>query len=209
MEKQRYISFEMFKINYSYNFTKATVVTALEMDWRHPRTGVMRVKPPVTSLWKMEEGHWYWYTDPPKEWNSPFGKMSPGPDPNPGSPSPMGPFRTADPAKILAAVKISTGDVRLSSYEPSSADVSVTNTMPGKVTVSIKVTPIKGLTAKFDKTELNEGETAHLRFEYSPPDKTPKPTLVSYVYVEQTGQNLPVVLTFAIPPQIEKLIPKK
>ncbi|HET8548977.1 MAG TPA: hypothetical protein VFL57_13265 [Bryobacteraceae bacterium] len=208
MDKKRYLSFEIARIVYSANFTKATVVTALEMDWRHPRLGVIRVKPPVTSLWKLEEGHWYWYVQPEKEWNTPFGKMIPGPDPAPGTAG-LGPFRGADPAKILEAVKVSAKEVRLSSYEPSTVEITVTNTMPGKVTLEFNCTPMKGLTAKFDRTELNEGESARLRLQYSPPDPTPKPTLTSYIHVQQTGQNLPVILIFAIPPQVEKLIPKK
>jgi hypothetical protein len=208
MEKKRYISFEIVKIVYSENFTKASVVTALEMDWRHPRLGVMRVKPPVTSLWRLEEGHWYWYVEPEKEWNTPFGKMTPGPDPAPGSPG-LGPFRGVDPAKILESVKVSAREVRLSSYEPSTADVTVTNTMPGKVTVAFNYTPVKGLTGKLDKTELSQGESARLHLEYVPPDPTAKPTLTSYIHVKETGQNLPLTLTFAIPPQVEKLIPRK
>ena len=209
MEKKRYISFEIAKITYSDNFTKATVVTALEMDWRSPRVGVMRVKPPMTSLWKLDNGQWCWYVVPQTEWDTPFGKMKPGPDPAPGSGSVVGLFRGVDPSKILEAVKVSTKEVRLSSYEPSTAEISITNTMPGIVNLEVNHTPIRGLTAKFDKTELKQNESATLRFEYSPPDKQPKPTLIGYLHVRQTGQNIPLTMTFAIPPEIERMIPKK
>jgi hypothetical protein len=209
MEKTRYISFEIVRISYSENFTKAKVVTALEMDWRSPRTGVMRVKPPMTSLWKLEDGQWYWYTVPQKEWETPFGNMKPGPDPDPGKSPIIGLFKGVDPATVLNSVKASAKEVRLSSYEPSTAQVTVTNTMQGKVRVSLNLAPMKGLTAKFDKTELEQNETATLTFEYAPPDKAPKPTLVSYIHVQQTGQNLPLTLTFAVPPDIEKLLPKR
>ena len=39
LEKQRYFSFEIVRINYSENFTKAAVVTGVEVEWRTPRTG--------------------------------------------------------------------------------------------------------------------------------------------------------------------------
>jgi hypothetical protein len=135
--------------------------------------------------------------------------MNPGPEPDPGKSPIIGLFKGVDPTKILNSVKASTKQVRLSSYEPSTAEVTVTNTMPGKVTLDYKLSPMAGLTAKFDKTELAENESATLRFEYTPADKTPKPTLVTYIHVQQTGQNLPVTLTFAIPPEVEKLLPRR
>src|SRR5215203_3723879 len=92
MEKQKYFGFEIVRINYSENFTKATVVTGVEVEWRSPRVGVMRVKPPLTSLWKLENGQWYWYVVPQKDWDTPWGRMNPGPDPK-------------DPNKIMAMFK--------------------------------------------------------------------------------------------------------
>src|SRR5688572_16111719 len=43
-QKQKFISYEIVKIDYSENFTKATVVTAVEMDWHTARLGKIRVK---------------------------------------------------------------------------------------------------------------------------------------------------------------------
>src|SRR5262245_42218997 len=71
-EKQRYLGFEIVRINYSENFSKATVVTNVEVEWRSPRIGMMRVKPPMTSLWKVENGAWCWYVVPQKEWDTPW-----------------------------------------------------------------------------------------------------------------------------------------
>ena len=76
MEKSKYLSFEILKIKYEENFTKATVVTGVEMEWRNPRTGTMIVKPPINSLWKIETGEWCWYIVPSKDWKTPYGTMN-------------------------------------------------------------------------------------------------------------------------------------
>jgi hypothetical protein len=208
MEKSRYISFEIIKISYSESFTKAAVVTALEMDWRSPRIGVMRVKPPMTSQWKLENGQWCWYVEQSKNWDTPFGKMSPGPDPTPGVRVPGG-WKGVELEAVRQGVKVDRRGIRLSSYERSTDQITLTNTMPGTVNLGLQIARMAGLSASLDKNELKQGETATLRFDYEPADKSPKPTLQCYVHVQQTGQNIPVMLIFAIPPEIEKLIPKK
>ena len=118
MEKQRYIGFEIIRINYSENFTKATVVTAVEVEWRSPRIGVMRVKPPMTSLWKQENGKWVWYVIPQKDWDTPWGKMQPGPD-DPTNSKMMQLFKGVDVQTVNNQVSIDRTEMRLSGYEAS------------------------------------------------------------------------------------------
>jgi hypothetical protein len=66
--KSKYLSYDVVRINYSDNFTKATVVTAVEMDWYTARLGKLRVKPPLTTTWKLDNGQWWWYAIPQKDW---------------------------------------------------------------------------------------------------------------------------------------------
>ena len=79
-EKQRLINFEISKITYSDKFTKAVVIADVELDWVTARTGKIRVKPPMKTVWKLDEGQWWWYAPTRTKWETPFGEMKPGAD---------------------------------------------------------------------------------------------------------------------------------
>jgi hypothetical protein len=203
MEKRPYLGFEIARINYSDNFAKATVVTALEVEWRTPRTGVMRVKSPTTSLWKVENGEWFWYIVPQKDWDSPWGKMNPGPDPQ-GPRTVLEAFKGVSPSDVLNAVKISKSTVRLSSYEPASDSVQIANGMPGDIEVQVDDPGVPGLLVKLDREILKQGETARLVFEYNPETKQPKPTRTVQVRINPTGRTFPLRLEFAVPEMVNR-----
>ncbi|MBI1897945.1 MAG: hypothetical protein HYS04_15655 [Acidobacteria bacterium] len=206
MDKKRYLAFDIVTIVYSENFTKAKVVTAVEMEWRSPRVGVMRVKPPLTSLWKLETGQWWWYVVPQKDWETPWGKMTPGPDP-PGGSAILQAFKGADPATILRQVVASKQDVSLSSYQPSTDEVTVKNGMPGEITLELRYGPRPGLEISVDRKTLNHGEQARVSFRYTPPDTRPKDTLGVIVHVEPINLDIPLKLTFAVPDQLLQKVP--
>lgn len=201
MEKQRYLGFEIASIAYSDNFTKAKVITAVEMDWRNPRIGVMRVKPPLPSTWRLENGNWSWYTVPQKDWDSPFGKMNPGPD----GPSKIAPdFKHVSPDEVLSQVKISKTVATLSSYQKSKDTVELSNGLPGEISLRLESVVIPGLEIKPDKTTLKAGESAQISFNYNPDTPNPKASVVVDVHVQPTGQIIPIRLNFAIPPEVEE-----
>jgi hypothetical protein len=208
MEKQRYLGFEIVRINYSENYAKATVVTAVELDWRSPRIGVMRVKPPMTSLWKQENGKWVWYVTPQKDWDTPWGKMHPGPD-NPTNNKMMQLFKGVDAQTVVKQVAIDRTEMRLSGYEPSQGEAVIANSMPGEIQLRLEAPPVVGLNLKLDKTTLKNGEQAHIVAEYKPPTPAPKPAAAILVHVEPTGQVLRIALTFEVQPETKKALPKE
>jgi hypothetical protein len=211
MEKTGYLGFEIVKIDYSDNFTKAKVIVAAEMEWRTARTGKMIVKPPLASLWKVENGDWYWYIIPQKERETPFGKMKPGPDSSDVVvvPSILDALKGVDVNQVLSQVQVSTNQVELKSYEPSSADVTIENHMPGLITLRLDETGVTGLTAVLDKVAVGSNQSAHLSIKYAPENTVAKPTTTLNLEVVQSGQRIPIRVTFAIPPDMDKLIPKK
>jgi hypothetical protein len=205
-EKKQYLSFEIVRINYSENFTKATVVTNVEVDWRSPRIGVMRVKPPMTSLWRVDNGSWYWYVVPQKDWDTPFGKMNPGPD-NPDRLKQL--FTGVDVATVTKHVRIDRSELRLSGYQPSGGEATIKNALPGEVRLRLEAPPREGLQITLDKTTLKTGESAKLSVQYNPPNPDPKPAGVVLVHVEPTAQVFRLGLTFDIQPELKKLLPKE
>jgi hypothetical protein len=206
MEKQRYLGYEIIRINYEENFTKATVVTAVEVEWRSPRVGVMRVKPPMTSLWKIDNGKWCWYVIPQKDWDSPFGKMKPGPD-DPNKVMQM--FKGVDVQTVNRQISLDRSEIRLSGYEASSGQAAIANSMPGEVRLRLEHPAVPGLNVKLDKTTLASGEQAKVFVAYKPPTANPKPASEILINVEPTGQILRIGLVFEVQPEIRNQLPKE
>jgi hypothetical protein len=203
-DKTRYKAFEITKIAYSDQFTRARVITACDSEFvtvmsRFP------VKMPLTTLWKLESGEWFWYVEPrPDGIDTPFGRMSAGKD---GGRSPF-PAKMPDAAAILKQVKVDRTEVKLSSFEPASAEVTVSNQMPGSIGLSLSFSGFPGFKARLDRTGLGAGESAKILLECKPEDRRPKPTLTLQLTVEPTGQVIPIRVLFAVPPEIEKTLPR-
>lgn len=197
-EKNKYYSFEIVKIKYSDNFTKAAAVVACETDFNAGFQRV-KVKMPVTSLWKLENGEWWWYALPPaKQVPTPFGTMTAGADSkDAGAPAMPDVMKVAQ--EIARQVRIDRQESRLSSFEPATDRITISNNMQGSIELSLDFAKPPGFEAKLDKTEVKAGESAHLDFKYSPVDKTPKETLIVKVHVSPTGQVIPIRITFAVP----------
>ena len=199
MEKTQYLSFEILKINYAENFTKATVVVGIELDWKSPRMGSsIRVKPPMTSLWKIENGEWCWYYVVAKEWKTPYGVMNVNPSGASGPPS----FKGVDPKAVMAGVRVDKEEIQLSGTEKSTGEATIENTIAGEVQLELGIPTTPGLTAALDKKVLKKGEQAKLTLTYAPPNLEPKTERTIRVIVRPTNQQIPIRLSFAAPPVV-------
>lgn len=201
-QKQRFISYEIVKIDYTDNFSKATVITAVELDWHTARLGKIRVKPPMKTLWKTDNGQWWWYAIPQTDWETPFGRMTPGSD---ASKSAVPEWTLRDPSAVLKQVQVNKTEIRLSSFEKSEETAEIKNGMPGNLTIEIsQKSYAPGLEVTLSKTTLGPGETAVVSFKYNPPDRSPKTTQVVDVRAVETNQVYTFTLTFTVAPEHEK-----
>lgn len=212
--KPRYLGFEIIRINYSDDFKRADAVISCDSDW-YIQGNKMKVKLASTSRWKIIDGQWYWYvSQETSEAKTPFGTMHYNTAESGESKAPVPvPALPGDPRvlaqKILEQVRAEKKELLLSSYEPSKGDVKIINGMQGTISIRADIDgKFPGLTFTLDKSELRAGESATLTIVYEPKDRTAKPALTARIYVEPTGQILPVALTFDIPPELKKLIPK-
>jgi len=206
-EKPRYRGFEIVRIVYSENFTRARAVVAVDTDFMAPGIGKMAVKAPLVSLWKLENGQWWWYVDPNAGRQTPFGTMRPGE----GSSAPLHlniPTRPEDAVRLLGKVTANKTEVRLSSYEPASDEVVLTNHMPGQVDLRLEYNGFPGFEARLERQALRANESVKLLLRVEPQDKSPKPTLTVNVRVEPLNQVIPIRVTFAVPPEVEKALPR-
>ena len=207
IQKPRYLSFEIARINYSPDFTRADAVVACRSEFVADGRKFMSAIP-VTSHWKVVDGQWFWYMEANAEVKTPFGIMRM--DPNQKGPEPAGamPDPQAAAQAILSAVQADKTDIRLSGYEPSSAEVHIKNGMLGPVHLSVNIDgAFPGLIAHLDKADVKGGDTAVLKIACDPKDRSAKPALTARVMVQPTQQELNIRLTFAIPPEVEKMIP--
>jgi hypothetical protein len=184
-KKPQYLSYEISRIDYFENFTKAKAVIMCEMYVMMPGFNDKPMKMPTPSAWKMENGKWYWYVDQAELRNSPFGPMKGGPQVGAGQPAPQLGNINMNADFLLEQIKANKNEIEI--WPGDSDDVLLVNTAPGMMTLSLLALP-DGIEAKLDKVNLQSKETATLKI------KTAKDAQagVVTVQVEQTGQRVPV-----------------
>ena len=206
--KQQYHGCEVVKINYSENFTKATVVESCKGEWRfHAQSTPVTI--PVTSTWRVVNDQWYWYYVKPTVMQSPFSptgyvKVSPE-EPDSGA-KPTLPSDTAALAKgILAKVSVDKMDVALHTYESSKAEIHVRNDMPGSISLYFDDPKMPGFKITPAKTDLNANEETNVVFEYRLDDATiacgecakkAKAPLTARLHIQPTGQVFLIAVHF-------------
>lgn len=169
-EKTRYKGFEIIRINYSENFTRAQVVTAVVTDFAMPGFPSAEARVPVTTLWKLDGGEWWWYVEPPGQGRqTPFGTMKPGE--GPGADHPLALLRKMPTAEeIQGQVGVDKTEVRLGPGD--AGEVVVTNRMPGPVTLELELPAQAGFEAKLERADLKANEQTRILFRAPAPAGT-------------------------------------
>lgn len=199
-EKPRYLKFEITKITYSDNFTKATVSAKCERVM-NTQFGPVNINFVQESLWKIENGEWCWYTDPTVI-RTPFGVMKRA-DPSAAGPAPeaapsalvrKGPSVDDVLNQMSKSVRVDKTLVRLSPKAATGA-VVVTNTMPGAVSLKLSVPETPGLTVKLEKEQVAPRRSTRVLFSYTPSATVPAPVKVD-LKIGLTGQIIPIRVEF-------------
>ena len=188
--KPRYLSFSIQSIQYFDNFTKAKATILCEQYVMFPGFENKPMKIPTPSYWKLVDGQWYWYVDPQSLRQSPFGMMTPGTTTanasNASLPSPS--EIPTSPDFIMNQVKTDKQSVELKPGK--SAEVTIYNSAPGPMTVSIADGP-KGIDAQFTSSEIPAKNQTRLILKAGRQAKSG--TL--NVNVRQTGETIPIQIT--------------
>jgi hypothetical protein len=182
-KKPRYLSFEIVRIEYSENFTRANATMSTEQHVPIVGLADKPLKIPSRSMWKLENGKWCWFVDQDALRNTPFGRMVPGPGkstggmpppvpeggglpslPSPGGLPGMPPTKSGldtSPAikDVLNRIKADKQTVGLKSGAPD--QVKFTNTALGRMDLKVVAVP-EGIEAKFDRAALNPNDVAVL-----------------------------------------------
>ena len=187
--KTQYVSYEIGRIDYSDNFTRAKVTVLTEQYIMLPGFMGKPIKIPIPSTWKVVDGTWYWYVDPESLHMTPFGKLSPGPAPGSASATKSIPeIPTTVPDFIFKLVKADKESVALQAGE--SGQVTITNGAPGVMNISLTGS-VPGVEVKLDRTVLKAGENAVLTMRAG--DNAQSGVLS--IQVAQTNQVIPIQVT--------------
>ena len=205
--KEQYKSCETVRINYSENFTKATVVESCKGEWRW-RGHIMPVTMPLSSNWKVVNGQWFWYTIKQEGYVTPFGVMHAGPAASEGSAAaPQIPADFNAFAKsVLNSIKVDKNEVHLQSDVVSQDQIEISNGLPGAISLSVDPTGLPGLSVKIAKEQLAAGEKTTIVFRYDAADPTVqcydcakriKQGVTASIHVQPTNQVIPIQVGFA------------
>lgn len=187
--KPKYVSFEISRIDYSANFTKANVLLVCEQYIMMPGFADHPMKVPTPSMWKLENGKWYWYVDQDALLNTPWGRMKPGPFPEKGAAPPPSLANIPTSADFLyKLIRLDKTAVQLRAGE--SAEVTIASGAPGPVELSVPAA-LPGIEAKLDKGTLPGGGKATLTLRAAQGAKSG----VLNIQVEPTMQRLPLQIT--------------
>lgn len=194
-KKPKYLSFGILKIDYSEQFTKATVTTLIETFV--PMVGFANkpMKMPLLSFWKIENGQWCWYLDLDKMSITPFGKMGTSPGPATNAPPPDL-SRGPDVNAVIRQVTADKTAVVFKRGEESSSQVTITNSMPGTVSVMLPDKAPPGIDVSLSAKQLKAGEKAAVVIRYAPGKDSPKGPLTVNVEVQPINRIIPIQVQF-------------
>ena len=174
-KKNRIINFEIRTVEFAEDFRQANVLVACET--MVPMLGSDPLAVPLASDWRYSEEGWFMHLkDPGEERNrvavagSPFGQMQFSQDlPEPGKLSDQqAQVRPPSIESLAGMVHVSPMNVKFIGGGKITRVVQIENRSPGKMSVEIASTPIRGLTAELDQTEIESGRSSKLTLTYDP-----------------------------------------
>lgn len=155
-------NFTIEKIELFDNNTKAKVTIKAGVTLLIPAAGrTLDLDAPATTLWKIDHDQWTYYVEPGTKIVTPFGSLDArGPGAPPAS-NMVG--KAPDIATLQSAVKADRDAVILTATEPEQS-ITVTNSLPGAVDLSLNGDRIDGFTVEIRKTRLEAGEKTEVVF---------------------------------------------
>ncbi len=192
LNKISLVKFDITKIVYSANFTRAAVTVRTERELGVGMIPKMKMYNQESTDWKIENGLWCWSVDQ-NIIKTPFGEMrrstTTAVDSRASGAMPQLPIPSvADMTKTVAADK---SEVELG--ERKTDQVVLRNPMPGPITLSLNAPPTPGLEVKLDSSTVAPNGTARLLLTYDPAaEGASQGTVAVTVVVQPTQQVIPI-----------------
>jgi hypothetical protein len=203
-------SFKIEQIDYSTDFTKASVQLTVKQVWKLKAEGFLQdqvVDAPMSTTWRTEQGKWvFFHKVDTNGWLTPMGPSAPvrRPDGSPVIPQKLDDATLgAEAARLLSQTGSESGvdkrEVTLSYNRPSSVKVVYHNGAQGSVNISlVGLTNLPGFSAMFDKPVVDSGKDGILEISYTPsPDlQSPPRAFTIAVDIAPFGREYPIDVRF-------------
>jgi hypothetical protein len=195
--KPKYLGFEIGRIVYKDNFTRASATVFCKQTVMFPGFAGQPMNVPTPSTWKLVDGKWYWYIDPEVLKRFPFGKatgseqaaqgLPPAPTGTPAGPA-MPDLSTmpTTPDFIMNKLKADRQEIELKAREAES--VTLTNTATGTMSFAVKQ-PLAGLEVTPERASLKAGESVTLTLRAMP---NMKPSGEVHLLIQPTQEDLAI-----------------
>jgi hypothetical protein len=208
-QKNLYVSYEVGKVEYSDNFTQATVtVTGKRKVRPRPEFPEIVVDHVMPTTWKLENGQWVWYVNTVVKCPTP---MSCGSDGKPkaeaqqANANNVSKMPDVSPSaidqqaqKIRGQSRVDKPAIAMASKMATTEHVVFHNGQPGYVRVFLdQGTEVEGLTATLDKTDVKAYEDVTITLEYKPGSTPPPLAVTMKLLVQPLGQTFPITVKFA------------
>lgn len=197
-DKRRCKKFEISKIGYlSEDFQSANVLILCDTSLLMPPAGIVEVKMPIPSKWKVIDGQWFWYVEAQAARQSPFGKMLPGEGSEGGLPTsiPRGP----DAAALLKMVTVDKTALPFTAGQAGSLEILISSELPGEAHLSIDAPKSSDLSYEIEKPALASKQSTRLTVRYKPDGRQPRRSSSQSefrILVQPLNKVIPVQVTF-------------
>ena len=161
-------------IEFTDKGTRAIVHVDVKVELMAPGVGAQVFGAPSTSTWKLEHGKWVWYFNKESTMVTPFGKMTFAPGDGHIDMTPKVPGLTT----LESLVTIDRQSLVLTTENPEQT-VTVSNGLPGPITLALGGNRIEGLVSELEKTDIKAGEKAVVRFRRVPGTKPSGTVLIT------------------------------
>jgi hypothetical protein len=194
--KSKYFGFEIKDIQYSENFTKAKATVLCQVSVMIPGFAGKPFPAPMASYWKVENGDWYWYINTSEIKLTPMGGNIdlPGAKQGPTALPKINALPT-DAAMVLGKVKADKDSVALKAGAPSSGEITVSNSMPGTVFLTVQKPAVEGLEVECPASLPGNGKGT-VTYRFKPGKEKPSASVTANILIQPTNESLPVTIRF-------------
>jgi hypothetical protein len=196
MAKIKFSKYEWTKLEWSEDFTRANVTLTVDTEWKLPQATIP-VRRPWDQTWIWKDGAWVWIWDPPKEIDTPFGRVKVGTaakNVDVEAEIRKGP----KPEDLDNAITVTTPELIFRRSEPREAEIQVKNGLSGHVNLTVYLPRIPGMKIDRIKKSAGPGETIAFRLYWNPvPGEAPAERIPGAVTGEPVGGMHGFVLIFS------------
>ena len=193
--KRQYKSYDIIRINYSEDFTRADVVVSVETDFTFPAIGKQVVNIAVASKWRYDQDQWWWYLPPAAEGGreSPFGKLTPSDVEGAANPAERL-QKMPKPEDIQNLIKVEKRMAVVDCAAGKTDTIVIQNDMNGPISVRLSPPDPDGYIAEPGSGDVPPNGNLSIVFRCDPDSSSTLNAYQGALRISPTNQVIPIVV---------------